>query len=327
MNLLSFLATPVLLASLAFPASAAPAADSAESTLAGERLEERLQLGGLVSLDHTSGLDPTNNPDLSLSQVALGANVTLTKEVLASVLLKAEGDMSAIFFDQAMASLHPEGSSWTLLFGQQTLNHGLLSTRLISDPEILPAVELSLAGVTAAYAWNAATAGLGIAVLQTDIDGYVSKDYAAVPNLDWTHGPLMVRASGIASRYRTDADAALSLALGPVQLDAEGFSDLEVMDSQTRNAGYYLGAEFAVNGFVSVAVRQDGLSVDGLSGWQAFRYGAGLTLNLKHDLFAACEYGYRDERGAEGDNRIALQIGLKSTLELPGFQRKTLTQD
>jgi hypothetical protein len=324
------LAAPALLAAALFlapAAPAAPAADTAETTLAGERLEERLQLGGLVSLDHTSGLNAADNPDLSLSQVALGANVTLSKEVLASVLLMAEGDMGAIFFDQAMASLHPEGSPWTLLFGQQTLNHGLLSTRLISDPEILPAVELSLPGVTAAYAWNASTAGVGIAVLQTDIDGYVSKDYALVPNLDWTHGPLMVRASGIASRYRTDADAALSLTLGPVQLDAEGFADLEVMDALTRNSGYYLGAEYAVNPLVSLAVRHDGLAVDGFSGWQAFRYGAGLTLNLKHDLFAACEYGYREERGAAGDNRIALQIGLKSALELPGFQRKTLTQD
>jgi hypothetical protein len=299
-----------------------------------ETLNERLQLGGLVSLDHTSGLDATRNPDLSLSQVALGANVTLSKEVLASVLLKAEGDLGAIFFDQAMASLHPEGSAWTLLFGQQTLNHGLLSTRLISDPEILPAVELSLPGATASYAWNAFTAGTGIAVLETrlddaapDADAGLSKDYALIPNLDFSRGSLTLRASGAFSRRRTDADAAFSLALGPVTVDAEGFSELPVWDTRTGNSGYYLGAEYALNPSLSLSVRHDGVASDQFSGWRVFRYGAGATLTLKHDLFAACEYGFRDERGAGIDNRIALQIGLKSTLELPGFQRKTLTQD
>ncbi|MDB5103455.1 MAG: hypothetical protein JWP91_1144 [Fibrobacteres bacterium] len=290
-------------------------------------LDEKLQLGGLVSLDHTSGLDATRNPDLSLSQVALGANVTLSKEVLASVLLKAEGDMGAIFFDQAMASLHPEGSPWTFLFGQQTLNHGLLSTRLISDPEILPEVELSLPGAAAAYAWSAFSAGGGVAILESDLDGSVSKDYSLVPNLDYTAGDLMVRVSGVFSRYRTDADLALSAAFGGLLVDAESFSGLSVWDSRTRSSGYYLGAEYGLTSFVSLALRHDGLASDRFSRWEAFRYGAGMTLTLKHDLFAACEYGYLDGRDVPGGHRIALQIGLKSTLELPGFQRKTLTQD
>jgi hypothetical protein len=309
-------------------ATAASDAPSAASTQeAAHHFNEHLQLGGLVSLDHTSGLDATRNPDLSLSQVALGANVTLSKEVLASVLLMAEGDMGAIFFDQAMASLHPEGSPWTLLFGLQTFNHGLLSTRLISDPEILPAVEIALPGVTATYAWSAFTAGMGAAILETDLDGTASKDYAMFPNLDWQGGPLTARASGLISRYRTDADAALSLELGPVLLDAEVFGETPTWDSRSGNSGYYLGAEFTVGPSLTLALRHDGFATDRFSGWQAFRYGGGMTYSLKHDLFAACEYGFRQERGLSGDHRIALQIGLKSTLELPGFQRQTLTQD
>ena len=308
-------------------ASASPVRAQTAQDSAGTHLDERLQLGGLVSLDHTSGLDATRNPDLSLSQVALGANVTLSKEVLASVVLMAEGDMASIFFDQAMASLHPEGSPWTLLFGLQTFNHGLLSTRLISDPEILPAVEIALPGVTAAYAWNAFSAGMGVAILETDLDGTASKDYAMVPNLDWQGGPLTARLSGLISRYRTDTDAALSLQLGPMLLDAEVFGETPTWDSRSGNSGYYVGAEFSVKPFLTLAVRHDGLATDRFSGWQAFRYGGGLTFSLKHDLFAACEYGFRQERGLSGDHRIALQIGLKSTLELPGFQRQTLTQD
>jgi hypothetical protein len=333
-------AAPLLLAaSLACAQSGPDTAGSAASAIAPDsppessahasshHLDEHLQLGGLVSLDHTSGLDATRNPDLSLSQVALGANVTLSKEVLASVLLMAEGDMREIFFDQAMASLHPESSPWTLLFGLQTFNHGLLSTRLISDPEILPAVEISLPGITASYAWSAFAAGMGVAILETDLDGTPSKDYAMVPNLDWQGGPLTTRISGLISRYRTDVDAALSLQLGPVLLDAEAFGETPTWDSRSGNSGYYLGAEFTVNPSLTAAVRHDGFAVDRFSGWHAFRYGGGMTFSLKHDLFAACEYGFRRERGLEGDHRIALQIGLKSTLELPGFQRQTLTQD
>lgn len=299
----------------------------ARAAESGHDLDESLQLGGLVSLDHTSGLDATDNPDLQLSQVALGANVTLTKEVLASVLLKAEGDLGAIFFDQAMASLQPEGTGWALLFGQQTFNHGLLSTRLISDPEILPFVEINRPGISATYVLGAFTLGSGMAVLETDLDGTASKDYALLPSLDWRNGPLLLRASGAVSRFSNDADAALSLEAGRMQLDAEAFEKLPVWDTRERLSGYYLGAEFHATPSLSFALRHDGLMSGAFSGLDAVRFAGGAAFVLKHDLFAACEYSQRDERKSGIDRRIALQVGLKSTLELPGFQRKTLTQD
>lgn len=294
---------------------------------AGKDLDENLQLGGLVSLDHTSGLDMTDNPDLSLSQVALGANVTLSREVVASVLLKAEGALDRIFFDQAVASLKPEGTDWTLLFGQQTFNHGLLSTRLISDPEILHFVEITQPGISASYATGEFTLGAGAAVLETVREEEASKDYALLPSLDWRKGPLLLRASGAVSRFATDADAALSWEVWKLQLDAEAFDRLPVWDTQERNSGYYLGAEYHPGGALSVAFRHDGLMSGTFSGLQTYRNAAGMTFSLKHDLFAACEFSQREDAGTGTDRQIALQVGLKSTLELPGFQRKTLTQD
>jgi hypothetical protein len=318
--------TALLLGTLAAHAPA-QAEDSGHADEHPKTLDEKLQLGGLVTLDHSSGLDPVRNPDWELGEVALGANVTLTKEVLASVLLKAEGDLGKIFFDQAVASLQPEGTPWTFLFGQQTFNHGLLSTRLISDPEILPYVELIRPGLSASYALGGFAFGAGATVEETELDGYSSRDYALLPNVDWQSGPLMVRASGAVSRYATDADLALSLGFERVQVDAEAFERLPVWDALERVSGYYLGAEFHATSSLSFALRHDGVLSGSFSDLRSYRNAAGATFTLKHDLFAACEYSQLED-GAEGtDRRIALQVGLKSTLELPGFQRKTLTQD
>jgi hypothetical protein len=299
----------------------------ARSEEPAKTLDEKLQLGGLVTLDHNSGMNPVRNPDLELGEVALGANVTLSKELLASVLLKAEGDLGKIFFDQAVASLQPEGTAWTFLFGQQTFNHGLLSTRLISDPEILPYVELIRPGLSASYSLGGFAFGAGATVEEAELDGYTSRDYALLPNVDWQSGPLMLRASGAVSRYSSDADLGLSLGLGRVQMDAEAFDRLPVWDARERVSGYYLGAEISATSSLSFALRHDGVLSGSFSDLRSYRNAAGATFTLKHDLFAACEYSQLEDETNGTDRRIALQVGLKSTLELPGFQRKTLTQD
>ena len=310
-----------LLFALALMSVPARAADTA-----GGEAGRNLEIGGLVTLDHQSRVASDANPALALGEVALGANVTLTEDILASVVLMAEEDLEKIFFDQAMAQVTPAGGPWTLLFGQQTVGHGLLSTRLISDPEILPYLEINRPALWANYARGEFLAGGGLVLWETGEGDSASRDYAWLPALDWHHGPVQARLSGMFSRYLSDADAAVTVAWGRLTFDAEGFARLPAWDGRESTAGYLLGVECSLGKRVSVAFRHDGVGDADTRRLDILRNGLGFTFTLKQDLFAAAEFS--DGRG--GDNpgrRLALQLGLKSSLNLPGFQRATLTQD
>lgn len=303
-------------------ACACPRAEQVDSAW-----DRGLEIGGLVTLDHQSDLNPSGNPELTLKQVALEANVSVSPGLSASVTLKAEKELDRIFFDQAMASLSPAASPWTILFGHQTFNHGLLSTRLISDPDMLDHVEVKRPGISASYAWESLTPAAGLLMWETaDIEGRASRDYAIVSALDSRIGPLLLRVSGLFSRFKSDVDLAVSLATGSWVFDAEGFTDLPAWDATGKSAGYYAGAEYQASTWLSLAVRHEGVAGRTFSGVESLLYGAGLTFNLKHDLFAAMEYSHR-QHGVEAGSRLALQMGLKSKLNLPGFQRATLSRD
>lgn len=288
--------------------------------------DRNLEIGGMVTLDHAQRLSPSQDPVLDLGEVALGANVTLTQDILASVVLKAEQDLDRIFFDQAMAQVTPQGGHWTFLFGQQTFNHGLLSTRLISDPEILPWLETNRPGLSAGYSRESFSAAGGLTLIESGEGETAGHEYAYIPNADWNHGPVQARLSGLFSSGTCDADAAVSLAWGPARIDAEGFLAYPDWERGKSTGGYLLGIEIELGARVSAAYRHDGVTGPGLRGLPTLRHGVGATLNLMHDLFAAAEIS--DGRGGESPGpRVALQLGLKSTLNLPGFQRETLTRD
>lgn len=288
-------------------------------------LDRDLRLGGTVSLDDESRLDAAEDPKMGLSEVSLGADVALSEGIQAAVVLKAEDALDTLFFDQAVASFTPDGSHWVFYIGQQTFNHGYLTTRLISDPLLLDWVEMKRPGAAATYASGGAILGTGLVVAETDVKGAVSRDYALLPSVDWTRGPVQARASGIVSRYRSDVDLAASLAFGRFTFDAEGFSRLPVWDDADRTSGFSLGGEFKLGHGVATAFRQDGLAPKPGDGLTAWRFGAGLSYTLRRDLFAAAEYAFGRGIGEAG-HRLALRIGLKSTLHLPGFQRETLSQ-
>lgn len=304
----------------------ASAADAAAPTAP----DRDLALGGSVALDDESRLDAKEDPRMGLSEVALGAEVALAEGIRAAVLLKAEDDLDALFFDQAVASLAPNGSPWAFYIGQQTFNHGYLTTRLISDPMLLPWVEVKQPGAIATYTAGALTAGAGLVLAETAVpgagtDSATSRDYAFLPNLDWVRGPLQARLSGMFSRYRNDADLAASLTAWRFTFDAEGFSRLSMWDAHDRTSGFSLGAQCDLGHGLAAALRQDGLSPKAGAALSAWRFGAGATYSIRRDLFAAAEYAFGHGTEDAG-HRLALRIGLRSTLHLPGFQRETLSQ-
>jgi hypothetical protein len=130
----------------------------------------------------------------------------------------------------------------------------------------------------------------------------------------------------MASRYRTDADLALCISYGPVTVDAEAFTQVPAWSSHDEAMGYSVGGQYQLIAPLAVAFRHDAIASSRSAGTDAFRFGGGLVLTLKHDLFAAAEYSYG--RGIEAPGHmLALQIGLKSSLTLPGFQRETLSRD
>jgi hypothetical protein len=57
------------------------------------------------------------------------------------------------------------------------------------------------------------------------------------------------------------------------------------------------------------------------------RMGGGVNIMIKDGIFCALEFAQR--RPFEGDavNEIAFEVGLEQTIQLPGFQRKTLTRE
>lgn len=236
------------------PLRAEPPAD------ADSAADRELQIGGSVALDQNSRLDAQEDPRMQLHEVALGANVALEGGIEAAVVLKAEDDLAAIFFDQATATLTPPGARWSLIVGQQAYNHGLLTTRLISDPEILPYLEVKQPGLSATWAPGELSLGMGLVLLETGDESAPSRDFTALPNVDWNHGPWQARLSGMASRFRSDLDLATSLTAGPLVFDIEGFSRLRVWDSTDKTAGYSLGAECSLPHGLSAAVRHDGIA-------------------------------------------------------------------
>ncbi len=96
-----------------------------------------MELGGVFTLDFNRHVSELDNPYLQMGKAELGANLGLSKELKATVLLHTEGDLKVLSITQAAATLNPEGAPWEMVFGQHTFNYSLLTTRLISDPNIV----------------------------------------------------------------------------------------------------------------------------------------------------------------------------------------------
>ncbi len=305
---------------------------------------EAMELGGAVSVDFGADPEDVSSLAVEVGTVELSANVNIADNIIASVTVLAEGNLSEISLDQALVEWSDLGPL-TLVFGQQTYNHALLSTYLISDPVLLDHVETAGPGLTTLFSFGNFSPGIGITFVHEDEESEISASiennvivydtsivaeetnlFKGIINLDYSFLEESVARLSF-SIYGDVFDIALGTGItaGPVIIDLEGF--LEVTDDDdAKLSGFYTGVVFGINDNIEAAFRYDGLSEDMFSDLE-HRIGVGATFSFNHGLFAAMEYGRNIPAEGTGSNEISLQLGLESTLKLPGFHRKTLIRD
>ena len=306
-----------------------------------EEEKEAMELGGLVTLDYGMDLADAAHPAMEIGEVGLSAVVNIAEGFVASIALLAEGNLSEISIDEALMEWAPEKKPFSFLVGQQAFNHGLLSTHLISDPLILDYVETINPGIIANFAFGGFLPGIAATVyhedeeteLLADSTGAVTEEtvteeayiFGGIFNLDFEFmEESNARVSMTVHGDILDMALGTGLVLGPVALDLEAYMEL-MADDDAKQTGYYGGVAVGVNDNIELAVRYDGLSEDNFSDLE-HRIGIGPVFNFKHGIFCALEYSYDKVIDEDGVNEIALQVGLESTIKLPGFQRKTLTR-
>jgi hypothetical protein len=299
----------------------------------GSAKELNMELGGLFTLDYLAPAATLEDPVLEIGTAELGANLGLSRDLTASVMLETEGGLDHLAIGQAAATLRPAQGPWTLVFGQHALAHGLLTTRLPSDPLLLDRVELIQAGGSAIWSGKRVSLGLGGFVRRegtpSDLqdEEAIHSDPVAVWNVDLlSEGETTARLSFTASANSFTADAAASLSAGRFDLDAEAYHEFASPPGHGRAAGAYAGAAWNLFPTLFTAVRVDILG-DGTWARLEGRLAGGLVYHRGDGLFAAVECGYGAPPDGRRDLDAIIQVGLESTLELPGFRRKTLTQD
>ena len=96
----------------------------------------------------------------------LGAKVNISDEVVASVVIKTWGKLDSLWVDQALASFRPAYTPVEFLFGQQTLNYGLLTTRTITFQLIYDNVDIRKPALAVNGTRGIFTGGAGFTVLR-----------------------------------------------------------------------------------------------------------------------------------------------------------------
>lgn len=289
-----------------------------------------MKLGGIFTLDNSNSFSDLDKPNLTIGKAELGANLGLSPKLEAVVLLAGEDDLTKLTIDQAAATLKPGGAAPDLVFGRHTFNHGFMTTRLISDPLLLDRIEIKRPGVSAYETLHAVGLGGGLTVRESPSlpgDSAHRAEYTGVANFDLIGGDApYARLSTSFSKTAFDVDLALTRSLGPVDLDAEAYQDIIAPHPSVSVTGYSAGAAYNFMKTAYLAVRADGM---GDRQWKRVdnRIGAGLVHHRQDGIFAAVELSHDWLSAGGDDSRIAFQIGLESNLELPGFERKTLTQD
>jgi hypothetical protein len=278
-----------------------------------------MEVGGLFTVDGGNRFEDWENTPARLGVVELSAKVRLNPQMEGAITLMSVDDPENLFIDQAVGqwSLGPG----QIVFGQQYFNLGLLTTHLISDPSILELAEFNQAGITGLWQQGVVTLGAGLTSLATGSEEEPSSDPCVVLNADVASGDQMFRLAGQVSKERIGGDAAANLALGSFALDAEVFWRFKDDDGVAKG-GYYAGLAWTPKEGVEVAVRWDGLG-DEAEALAHNRFAGGLTLTWLEHIFGSAEVGHDEMDGAI----FAVQMGLRSDLKLPGFQRKTLVKE
>jgi len=286
---------------------------------AEEEEKEAMEIGGLLTVDGANRFSKWENTEAQLGLVELSAKVHVEKNMEGAITLVSEGDPTEIGIDQAVGQ-------WTLgasqiVFGQQYFSFGLLTTRLISDPAVLDRVEFSQAGVTGLRNLGPWTFGLGLTSLATGDELDPEHNPCLIGHVDFAPGENLLRLSSLASKERVGVDAAANLAWKGFYFDLEGAWRFRDDDGLAKGGGL-AGLAYGFNRYLDMGFRWDFLS-DADHPLQYQKIAGGLTVNLEEHVFGAGEIAW-DEDGVW---TFALQMGLRSELKLPGFQRKTLVKE
>jgi hypothetical protein len=304
----------VLLYALLFAStSTTSAADSPQQET------EAMELGGLLTVDGANRIKDWENTPAQLGSMELSANVNIQEGMQGSISLLSESDPEKIVVDQAVGQWTLERSR--IVFGYQGFNMGLHSTRTISDPLTLEVGEFRQAGVTGLFDRGRFSYGLGLSSISTlTSDSIETSDPCLVLNADFAPEGRILRASLLFSRIRQAVDAGANLTLGTLRFDLEGIWRWKDPDNPAMG-GYAAGIAWLASPQIQPALRLDGAGKIG--NLPANRIVAiGITAMPVEHVFGAGEISFDQD----GESRFALQMGLQSSIKLPGFQRRTLTK-
>lgn len=305
---------------------------------------EAIELGGTVSLDFAADPKTIEDGTIELGTVKLSANVPITNGLLASITLKAKENLSKVAVAEALIEWTLAKEKLTLIMGQHTYNNGLLSTHLISDPSILDFVETASPGLTGMLNLNKICPSFAIGFERIDAvthdSLYISgSDIKKLPVVDSQEDMKVFGVFALDIPYLEECGARISthvrdeftdIALGTEIIAKDLTVDLETAirlssNDENKTSGYYVGIAYAFHEIFEAAIRYDGISE---SYFEAVdhRIGIGGTFNIFHGIFAALEYGHSFMNDGSDEGELAIQLGLESTLKLPGFRRKTLLE-
>jgi hypothetical protein len=306
--------------------------NASDSTNIEER--EAMEVGGVVTVDLYGPADDLKNSTLEIGTVELGANVNLSKNFTASVVVKAEGNLHDLYIDKAVGQYHLKDGPFTWLFGLYTQNHGLLSTHLISDPSLVAeeefegVVELNNPALSLNIDFDKFSLGAAFTVLNFEVDSLTkTNDYSGLLNVDIPFmNESLLRLSSLLSQDFIDIDLAAGIIFSGISADIELFCRFPYDSEEKSLSGYLAGLAYSFPGdHLELAIRYDGSSTDFFNDL-THRIGAGFTVNIIDGIFIAAEYGYLQPSEGDGFHELGVEVGFENTLKLPGFQRKTLTQ-
>ncbi len=307
--------------------------------------EEAMELGGIVTVDATAPVSAISDATMEIGTVELSAVVNVAQGVTASITVLAESDLTAIAIDGAVVEWAPTSRLLTVVFGQQTYNFGLLTTQMISDPLIIDNVETAGPGLTASVTHRNVSGGIavlyepvegtmeithkhnteGAAVYDTTESGDEGQKFIGNLYCDYSFtDAAMARVSLLGNSDELGVDVGFGYAGEALAVDAEFYINAR-SEAESRPAGWFTGLAWNFGELISTAVRYDALSENAFDNISQ-RIGGGVTLHMPHGIFLAMEYGHTFIPDADSEGEVALQLGLESTLKLPGFQRRTLTK-
>ncbi len=322
---------PFLAYESSFARSASPDSAKPSNSLVAFDKPITMDVGGYVSGDYFGQTIKSVSPAMSLGLSEVDATVCVGGNGAASVAVKIHPNLDSFSLYQATVQCKSAGLPLLFLFGQQTFNHGLATTRLISDPLIVSDVELVAPGVSLLYPAGIFLPCASFVVGQHPAAADSARkipDYRCVVGLDMSlpHKSIL-RVSSLVSQYQCDVDGAFSLNFWNLGIDGELYSQLFGSDSTKNPAGYYLGVQLGGLKCVGIAARYDGRSPDRFVHLDQ-RICGGLVLNFKENVYCAAELSYVKPGGPSAGSyrEVRLEVGLRKRVQLSGFHRRTLAR-